>query len=133
MRLTLCSRNYELTRWILSRLIPLIVAKTPILSLILSIPQLPRDLGFSLIDGFSRTVGITTFGVDTVLSHPNEAIRNSPWAMILIATLAGGGGGLIVPAFRGFHADWQFTTPPWVKEGPGIDVWGATVIGYVYA
>ncbi|KAK4702169.1 hypothetical protein P7C70_g4058, partial [Phenoliferia sp. Uapishka_3] len=116
-----------------TRLLPLLVSKTPILSFLLSLPYYPREVAFSLVDGFSRIVGITTFGVDTVLSHPNTALRNSPWSMILVATLAGGGGGLIVPAFKGFHADWAFATPPWVTNGPGIDVWGATVIGYVYS
>ena len=117
----------------LFRLIPLGVSKTPVLPFLLSLPYYPREGMFSLVDGFSRIVGITTFGVDTVLSHPNSALRTSPWAMVLVATLAGGGGGLIVPSFNGFHADWAFATPPWVKNGPGIDVWGATVIGYVYA
>lgn len=78
-------------------------------------------------------MGITSFGLDTVLSHPNNAVRTSPWAMIAIASIAGGGGGMIVPAFRGFHADWSFSTPPWVANGPGIDIYGATIIGYVYA
>ncbi|KAM0748633.1 hypothetical protein T439DRAFT_316530 [Meredithblackwellia eburnea MCA 4105] len=114
-------------------LIPLAVAKSPILPFLLSLPHYPREVAFSCVDGFSRIVGITTFGVDTVLSHPNPALRNSPWSMIAVATIAGGGGGLIVPSFRGFHADWTFQTPPWVKEGPAIDVWGATVIGYVYS
>ncbi|KAL8280789.1 hypothetical protein RQP46_006793 [Phenoliferia psychrophenolica] len=114
-------------------ILPLVVAKSPLLPFLLSIPYYPREVMFSMVDGFSRITGITTFGVDTVLSHPNAALRTSPWAMILVATLAGGGGGLIVPSFRGFHADWSFATPPWVKDGPGIDVWGATVIGYVYS
>lgn len=115
------------------RIIPLVMAKTPVVPFLLSLPYYPRETAFSLVDGFSRIVGITTFGVDTVLAHPNAALRTSPWAMVLVATLAGGGGGLILPSFRGFHADWSFQTPPWVKDGPGIDVWGATVIGYVYS
>lgn len=69
-----------------------------------------------------------------MLSHPNTALRASPWAMIVIATLSGGGGGMIVPAIKGFGPNWGFTdTPSWVKDGPAIDIWGATVIGYVYA
>lgn len=115
-------------------ILPLLAAKTGVVSALLSLPYYPRELAFCLVDGFSRIVGITTFGVDTVLSHPNTALRTSPWAMIVVATLAGGGGGMIVPAFKGFSADWSFSnTPGWVKDGPGIDIWGATVIGYVYA
>lgn len=72
-------------------------------------------------------------GLDAVLNHSNAALKNNPWTMICIATLAGGGGGMIVPAFRGFHADFAFGTPPWVATYPGIDIWGATVVGYVYA
>lgn len=87
-----------------------------------------------MVDGFTRIMGITTLGIDTVLAHPNPALRNSPWAMVAVATLAGGGGGMIVPAFQGFGPEWSLAaTPAWVKNGPGIDIWGATVIGYVYA
>lgn len=119
---------------LLHSILPLLAAKTGLVSLLLSLPYYPRELAFSAVDGFSRIVGITTFGVDTVLAHPNAALRNSPWAMVLVATIAGGGGGMIVPAFKGFHADWSFTsTPGWVKDGPGIDIWGATLIGYVYS
>lgn len=114
-------------------LIPLLADKLGVVSALLSLPALPRELFFCLVDGFARTVGITTFGLDTVLSHPNNAVRTSPWAMIAIASIAGGGGGMIVPAFRGFHADWSFATPPWVANGPGVDIYGATIIGYVYA
>ncbi|KAI5476447.1 hypothetical protein MNV49_007760 [Pseudohyphozyma bogoriensis] len=115
-------------------IIPLIAAKSPIVPFILSLPALPRDLFFSFVDGFSRTFGITTLGVDSVLSHSHPGLRNSPWSMVLVATIAGGGGGLLVPAFRLFSPEWGFNaTPPWVTHGPGIDVWGATVIGYVYA
>lgn len=117
-----------------NRLLPLIAYKTGVVSFLLSLPALPRELTFCLVDGFSRIVGMTTFGVDTVLAHPNAALRNSPWAMVAVATIAGGGGGMIVPAFRGFHADWGLiSTPGWVKDGPGIDIWGATVVGYVYS
>ena len=41
---------------------------------------------------------------------------------------------MLVPTFKGFGPNWGFTdTPSWVKDGPAIDIWGATVIGYVYA
>lgn len=85
-------------------IIPVLVAKTPILSILLSIPVVPRELAFSFVDGFSRVVGITLMGVETVVNHHNPALRNSPWAMLVIGTLAGGGGGIIVPGFNGFHA-----------------------------
>ncbi|KDE06731.1 hypothetical protein MVLG_02927 [Microbotryum lychnidis-dioicae p1A1 Lamole] len=115
-------------------LIPLIASESGLVSFLLSTPRLPRDLLFSTVDGFSRVVGMTTLGVDTVLAHPNPALRNSPWAMVLVATIAGGGGGMLVPAMKMFHADWGFdATPAWVRDGPGVDIWGATVIGYVYA
>lgn len=114
-------------------ILPAVLFRSPLSLALLQIPTLPLNILFSAVDGFSRIVGITTFGVDTVISHSDPAVANSPWAMIVIATLAGGGGGLIVPAFKGFHADWAFGTPPWAKEGPGIDVWGATLIGYIYS
>ncbi|SGY13995.1 BQ5605_C010g06022 [Microbotryum silenes-dioicae] len=115
-------------------LIPLIASESGLVSFLLSTPRLPRDLLFSTVDGFSRVVGMTTLGVDTVLAHPNPALRNSPWAMVLVATIAGGGGGMLIPAMKMFHADWGFdATPAWVRDGPGVDIWGATVIGYVYA
>ena len=115
-------------------LLPLLASHTGLVRLLLSLPAVPRELVFSTIDGFSRTVGITAFGVDAVRAHPNPALRDSPWAMIVVATLAGGGGGMIVPLFKGFGPEWGFTTTPaWVKDGPGIDIWGASVIGCVYA
>ncbi|GAA6005650.1 uncharacterized protein JCM10292_006726 [Rhodotorula paludigena] len=115
-------------------LIPLLAAKTGLVSLVLSIPSLPRESLFCLIDGFSRIMGMTTLGVDVVLSHPNQAVRNSPWAMVLVAFISGGGGGMLVPAFKLFGPSWGFTdTPAWVKNGLNIDVWSAGFIGYVYA
>ncbi|SCV69790.1 BQ2448_1184 [Microbotryum intermedium] len=112
-----------------SSLIPLIASEFGLVSFLLSTPRLPRELLFSVVDGFSRVVGMTTLGVDTVLAHPNPALRSSPWAMVLVATLAGGGGGMLVPAMKMFHADWGFdATPAWVRDGPGIDIWGATAI-----
>lgn len=102
-----------------------------------------------MFDGFSRTVGATTFGVDAVVStlssirsfltssqlqHSNPNVSSSPWAMILIALLAGGGGGMVVPALNIISPTWSFTaTPSFVKDGPGIDIWGAAFVGYVYA
>lgn len=115
-------------------LIPLLAAKTGLVSLVLSIPSLPRESLFCLIDGFSRIMGMTTLGVDVVLSHPNQAVRNSPWAMVLVAFISGGGGGMLVPTFKLFGPSWGFTdTPAWVKNGLNIDVWSAGFIGYVYA
>ncbi|GAA5890566.1 hypothetical protein JCM8208_004917 [Rhodotorula glutinis] len=115
-------------------LIPLLAAKTGLVSLILSLPTLPRESLFCVIDGFSRIMGMTTLGVDVVLTHPNEAVRSSPWAMILVAFLSGGGGGMLVPMFKMFGPEWGFTTTPaFVKSGLPIDVWSAAFIGYVYA
>ncbi|KAM0789388.1 hypothetical protein ACM66B_000217 [Microbotryomycetes sp. NB124-2] len=115
-------------------LLPLLATKLGAVTLLLSLPKYPREIFFSMVDGFTRIMGITTLGVDTVLSHPNVALRHSPWAMMAVATLAGGGGGMIVPAFKGFGPEWSLaSTPGWVKDGPGIDIWGATVAGYVYA
>lgn len=79
-------------------------------------------------------MGMTTLGVDTVLSHPNPNVRTSPWAMVLVAFVSGGGGGLLVPMFKMFGPEWGFTaTPAFVKDGLPIDVWSAALIGYVYA
>ena len=114
-------------------LLPLLAAKSGLVSALLSLPALPREVLFATVDGFSRITGITTFGVDSVLTHSNPALRNSPWSMVLVALIAGGGGGMILPAIRGFHADWGFGTPSWVKDGPGVDIWGAGFIGFVYA
>lgn len=115
-------------------LIPLLVAKTPVLPLVLAIPTLPREIFFALFDGFSRTVGATTFGVDTVLSHPNPALNSSPWAMVLISLIAGGGGGLVVPLLGVGKVEWGFnSTPGWIRDGPNVDIWGAALVGYVYA
>ena len=115
-------------------MIPLVAAKTGLVSLILSLPILPRESLFCVIDGFSRIMGMTTLGVDVVLTHPNEAVRSSPWAMILVAFLSGGGGGMLVPMFKMFGPEWGFTTTPaFVKTGLPIDVWSAAFIGYVYA
>ncbi|GAA5836612.1 hypothetical protein JCM11251_002677 [Rhodosporidiobolus azoricus] len=115
-------------------LIPLVAHKVGLTSLILALPSLPRETLFCLIDGFSRILGMTTLGVDVVLSHPNQAVRNSPWAMVLAAFISGGGGGMIVPAFRLFGPEWGFTgTPVWIKNGMPIDVWSAGLVGYVYA
>ena len=123
-KLTRCAR----------RLIPLVAAKTGLVSLILSLPTLPRESLFCVIDGFSRIMGMTTLGVDVVLTHPNEAVRSSPWAMILVAFLSGGGGGMLVPMFKMFGPEWGFTTTPaFVKTGLPIDVWSAAFIGCVYA
>lgn len=97
-------------------------------------PALPRELAFALFDGFSRTIGATTFGVDTVLAHPNPALNSSPWAMVLISLIAGGGGGLVVPLLGVGRVEWGFReTPGWIREGPGVDIWGAALVGYVYA
>ncbi|GAA5929433.1 uncharacterized protein JCM15063_004148 [Sporobolomyces koalae] len=115
-------------------LVPVLAAKYGAASLLLSLPDLPRETLFCLVDGFSRIMGMTTLGVDTVLTHPNQAVRDSPWAMVLIAFISGGGGGMLVPMFRLFGPDWGFTTTPaFVKDGLPIDVWSAAVIGYVYA
>lgn len=115
-------------------LIPLVAAKTGLVSLILSLPTLPRETLFCLIDGFSRIMGMTTLGVDVVLTHPNAAVRSSPWAMVLVAFLSGGGGGMLVPMFGMFGPEWGFTTTPsFVKNGLSIDVWSAAFIGYIYA
>lgn len=112
----------------------MIAAKSGLVSFVLSLPTLPRETFFCLVDGFSRIMGMTTLGVDMVLAHPNNAVRNSPWAMVLIAFLSGGGGGMIVPAFRMFGPEWGFTaTPGFIKAGLPIDVWSAGFIGYVYA
>ncbi|GAA6032573.1 hypothetical protein JCM8097_004822 [Rhodosporidiobolus ruineniae] len=114
--------------------LPLLAHKLNLTSLVLSIPYLPRELLFCAIDAFSRIMGMTTLGVDVVLSHPNNAVRNSPWAMVLVAFISGGGGGMLVPAFKLFGPEWGFTTTPvWVKNGLPIDVWSAGFIGYVYA
>lgn len=79
-------------------------------------------------------MGMTTLGVDTVVTHPNQAVRDSPWAMVLIAFVSGGGGGILVPMFKMFGPEWGFTgTPGFVKDGLPIDVWSAAFIGYVYA
>ncbi|KAK4057327.1 hypothetical protein OIO90_001824 [Microbotryomycetes sp. JL221] len=115
-------------------ILPLLATKLGAVTMLLNLPKYPREIFFAMVDGFTRIMGITTLGIDTVLSHPNVALRNSPWAMIAVATLAGGGGGMIVPAFKGFGPEWSLaSTPGWVKDGPGIDIWGATVAGYVYA
>ncbi|BGP56162.1 hypothetical protein JCM8202_005930 [Rhodotorula sphaerocarpa] len=115
-------------------LIPLLAAKTGIVSTILSLPALPRETFFCFVDGFSRIMGMTTLGVDVVCAHPNAAVRTSPWAMILTAFISGGGGGMIVPMFRMFGPEWGFTsTPGFVKDGLSIDLWSAGFIGYVYA
>ncbi|KAK4048189.1 hypothetical protein OIV83_004894 [Microbotryomycetes sp. JL201] len=118
----------------LPSILPLLATKLGAVTFLLSLPKYPREIFFGMVDGFTRIMGITTLGIDTVLSHPNVALRHSPWAMIAVATLAGGGGGMIVPAFKGFGPEWSLaSTPGWVKDGPGIDIWGATVAGYVYA
>ncbi|GAA5988081.1 hypothetical protein JCM10908_002055 [Rhodotorula pacifica] len=115
-------------------LIPLLAAKSGIVSAVLSLPTLPRETLFCLVDGFSRIMGMATLGVDVVRAHPNPAVRSSPWAMILTAFISGGGGGMIVPMFRMFGPEWGFTsTPGFIKEGLSIDVWSAGFIGYVYA
>ncbi|GAA6005760.1 hypothetical protein JCM11491_003998 [Sporobolomyces phaffii] len=115
-------------------LIPVLAAKSGAVSFLLSLPYLPRETLFCLVDGFSRIMGMTTLGVDTVLSHPNPNVRTSPWAMVLIAFVSGGGGGLLVPMFKMFGPEWGFTaTPAFVKDGLPIDVWSAALIGYVYA
>jgi hypothetical protein len=115
-------------------LIPVLAAKSGAVSFLLSLPYLPRETLFCLIDGFSRIMGMTTLGVDTVVSHPNQAVRDSPWAMVLIAFVSGGGGGILVPMFKMFGPEWGFTTTPsFVKDGLPIDVWSAALIGYVYA
>ncbi|GAA5854161.1 hypothetical protein JCM8547_008249 [Rhodosporidiobolus lusitaniae] len=115
-------------------LIPLLAHKLGLTSFLLALPSLPRESFFCLIDGFSRIMGMTTLGVDVVLTHPNQAVRNSPWAMVLVAFISGGGGGMLVPAFKLFGPEWGFTaTPVWVKNGLPIDVWSAGLIGYVYA
>lgn len=120
--LTLCS------------IIPLIVANSPLLAMIQATPRLPREMLFSMFDGFSRTMGATTMGVDAVLSHPNPLVSSSPWTMVLIGLIAGGGGGLVVPLFRIIEPEWGFTsTPSYIKDGPGIDIWGAALVAYVYA
>lgn len=118
----------------LPRLIPLLAAKTGLVSAVLSLPTLPRETFFCLVDGFSRIMGMTTLGVDVVRAHPNPAVRTSPWAMVLTAFISGGGGGMIVPMFRMFGPEWGFTTTPgFIKDGLSIDVWSAGFIGYVYA
>ncbi|GAA5947775.1 hypothetical protein JCM3765_001078 [Sporobolomyces pararoseus] len=115
-------------------LIPVLAAKFGAVSFLLSLPYLPRETLFCLVDGFSRIMGMTTLGVDTVISHPNQVVRDSPWAMILIAFVSGGGGGILVPMFKMFGPEWGFTTTPgFVKDGLPIDVWSAAFIGYVYA
>lgn len=115
-------------------LIPLLAAKTGLVSAVLSLPTLPRETFFCLVDGFSRIMGMTTLGVDVVRAHPNPAVRTSPWAMVLTAFISGGGGGMIVPMFRMFGPEWGFTTTPgFIKDGLSIDVWSAGFIGYVYA
>ncbi|GAA5977926.1 hypothetical protein JCM11641_004335 [Rhodosporidiobolus odoratus] len=115
-------------------ILPLLAHKLHLTTVLLSLPSLPRETLFCLIDGFSRIMGMTTLGVDVILSHPNQAVRNSPWAMILTAFISGGGGGMIVPALGLFGPNWGFTTTPgWVKNGMPIDVWSAGFIGYVYA
>ncbi|POY71143.1 hypothetical protein BMF94_5900 [Rhodotorula taiwanensis] len=115
-------------------LIPLLAAKSGLVSFLLSLPALPRETLFCLVDGFSRIMGMATLGVDVVRAHPNPAVRSSAWAMILTAFISGGGGGMIVPMFRMFGPEWGFTsTPAFVKEGLSIDVWSAAFIGYVYA
>ncbi|BGP48994.1 hypothetical protein JCM10450v2_004873 [Rhodotorula kratochvilovae] len=115
-------------------LIPLLAAKTGVVSAVLSLPAFPRETLFCVIDGFSRIMGMTTLGVDVALAHPNQAVRNSPWAIVLVAFLSGGGGGMLVPAFRMFGPEWGFiSTPAFVKTGLPIDVWSAGFIGYVYA
>lgn len=116
------------------RLLPLLAAKTGLVSMVLSLPTLPRETFFCLVDGFSRIMGMTTLGVDVVRAHPNPAVRTSPWAMVLTAFISGGGGGMIVPMFRMFGPEWGFTTTPgFIKDGLSIDVWSAGFIGYVYA
>ncbi|GAA5974261.1 hypothetical protein JCM21900_003024 [Sporobolomyces salmonicolor] len=115
-------------------LLPLLATKSGLVSIVLSLPYLVRETLFCLIDGFSRIMGMTTLGVDMVLAHSNPAVRTSPWAMVLIAFISGGGGGMLVPLFKMFGPEWGFTaTPGFVKEGLPIDVWSAAFIGYVYA
>lgn len=117
-----------------TRLIPVLAAKSGVVSFVLSLPSLPRETLFCLVDGFSRIMGMTTLGVDPVVAHPNQAVRDSPWAMVLIAFVSGGGGGVLVPLLNLFGPEWGFTkTPSFVKDGVPIDVWSAALIGYVYA
>lgn len=123
----------QLTTRRVNSIVPLVVAKSPILPFLRSLPRVPLEIFFCMLDGFTRTMGATSLGLDAVLSHSDQGVRTSPWAMIVIATITGGGGGMIVPMFNIIQPNWAFVTPPFVRDGPNIDIWGATFVGYVYA
>jgi hypothetical protein len=97
-----------------------------------SIPKSLFAALFPFIDGFGRTLGATTLSFDVVLSHPLAAVRNSPFAMLFIATLTGAGGALFVPILGAFTSQWRLETPPWLVTLPTANVWGPTVSAAVY-
>jgi hypothetical protein len=110
----------------------LLVHRTPLFGLLDSIPPLVFAVLFPYIDGFGRTMGATTFAFDVVLSHPLPSVRNSPFAMLLIATITGAGGGLLVPAMGAFTTRWSYNTPPWLVGLPTVDIWGPPASAAIY-
>lgn len=94
------------------------------------------DLGFALVDGVCRSEGIAQLGVTTVRTHPNALIASSPFAAILIGTLVGGGGPLLIGAFSLEEANWTLRTPTWLTQPASllaIDVWSSALLSALYA
>lgn len=112
----------------------LVLFHTPLYTVLNYIPTPILSIIFLLIDAFGRTVGITAISIDPILSHPLPQVRSSPFLMLLICTLTGGGGAILVPFIDGFSPQWKFGVPGWLKdEGIGVDIWSCTVVGLVYA
>jgi hypothetical protein len=53
--------------------------------------------------------------------------------MLVIGSIGGAAGGVVVGMFNIMKPDWGLSIPSSIKDGPNIDVWGTSVVAFVYA
>jgi len=80
------------------------IARLPALSFLI-------DLFLVSMEGFSRTLSITTSGVDLVLNHPDPSMQRSLVAMLIAGMTAGCGGGIFADTLQLTETTWSMRTP----------------------
>ncbi len=85
-------------------------------------------------DCLGRSILLSTFTVDFILSHPNPAINSSPLVMCLAAFIAVVPFASLTFACNMFSREWKFSTPPELQENgwTAVDVWSPPLIAALY-
>ncbi|KAF9515123.1 hypothetical protein BS47DRAFT_1294308 [Hydnum rufescens UP504] len=98
--------------------------------------SLETELPLSLLDAATRSLLVCDFATALVSSNTNEALRNSPAALLITSTLLGNGGFFVVNTFSMLSpTGWALAVPPELKPWGWtiMDLWVAPLCTAMYA